>query len=173
MSKTDAIRLRQTTWTGSKKVLEDQLLLDDNTVKVRKWIKKDEDPEPGLDTIKRRVMPNGQYGDAAQWFLNRPEFESWSNKFLRPGRATNHKRVLWIWGTYGTGKTTLLYHSYSALVDDTGFGLNSGNIQVIPYFCDANKAGSERPNSETIVRALIWHLALLPDHTLAEVARNQ
>ena len=141
-------------------------------MKVGKWIKKEGDPEPQLDVIKRRVMPDGEYENAAQWFLDGPEFEAWCDGFLSPECRPAAKRVLWLRGTYGTGKTTLLYHTYSALKGSPEFHVGSRVLRVVPYFCDASNTGSTRPDYETIIRALVRRLSLLPDFTLAKPAQD-
>ena len=132
---------------------------------------KDGDPEPRIDTIRRRVMPDGKYKHAAQWFLDGPEFRAWCDNFLSSDCSPAAKRVLWLRGTYGTGKTTLLYHTYSALKEKPEFHFGSRALRIVPYFCDASRTGSTRPDYETIVRALVRHLSLLPDFTLAKPAQ--
>ena len=159
-------------WTGMKKDLEDKLSNDEHNVKVQKWMKKGSDPEPQLDTIKRRVMPDGKYEDAAQWFLGTTQFKAWCDTIQKPERPPAAKPVLWLRGTYGTGKTTLLYHTYAALKEEMEFHVGSRAVRIVPYFCDANKAGTTRPDYETIIRALIRHLSLLPDFTLATPAQD-
>lgn len=167
------IKRQKDTWTAKKKILEDELSADKNVVEVRKWIKKDGDPEPRLDTIRRRVMPDGRYEDAAHWFLDGPEFRAWCETFLSSEFSPAAKRVLWLRGSYGTGKTTLLYHTYSALKEEPEFHFGSRVLRVVPYFCDASSTGSTttRPEYETIIRALVRHLSLLPDFTLAKLAQ--
>ena len=142
-------------------------------MEVRKWIKKDGDPEPRLDTIRRRVMPDGKYEDAAHWFLDGPEFRAWCEPFLSSECSPAAKRMLWLRGTYGTGKTTLLYHTYSALKEKPEFHFGSRVLRIVPYFCDASSTGSTRPEYETIIRALVRHLSLLPDFTLAKPAQTR
>lgn len=174
-SKAKEIKWQHRAWTTKRKEMEDRLLALKNTTEVRKWIQKDGDPEPGLDTIKARVMPDGRYENAAEWFLKRPEFQDWRDNFRNPKRTANAKRVLWLQGTYGTGKTTLLYHTYSDLGNDPDTRLRSFDIRIVPYFCDASgtESTSTRPDYETIHRALIWHLSLLPDSTLADEAQEE
>ena len=167
------IKRQKNKWTGMKKDLENKLLTDKTVVEVQKWIKKGSDPEPQIDTIKRRVMPDGKYKDAAQWFLATSQFKTWYDNFQKPESPPAAKRVLWLRGTYGTGKTTLLYHTYTALKEESEFHVGSRPVRIVPYFCDANKAGTIRPDYETIVRALIRHLSLLPDFALAESAQDR
>ena len=164
------IKRQKDSWTTKKRYLEDRLSADEHIVKVRKWIRKANDPEPQIDTIMRRVMPDEKYEDAAQWFLDLPQFDSWCDTFLSSECPPAAKRVLWLRGTYGTGKTTLLYHTYIALKDNPEFHIGSRKVRIVPYFCEAK--GTTRPDYETIIRALIRHLSLLPDFSLAKVARD-
>lgn len=41
--------------------------------------------------------------------MDSPEFETWSNNFRIRESQNPPKRVLWIKGSYGTGKTTAMY----------------------------------------------------------------
>ena len=115
-------------------------------------------------------MPDERYKDAAQWFLDLPQFDSWCYTFLGPECPPAAKRVLWLQGTYGTGKTTLLYHTYMALKENPEFQMGSREVRVVPYFCEAK--GSTRPDYKTIIRALIRNLSLLPNFSLAKVAQD-
>lgn len=166
-----AIKRHKDTWASRKKMLEEKLADDKNTVKILEWFKTDDDPEPSLKTIRGRVMPDDRYGGAAQWLIDEPKFASWCDSF-EPGESKNSlKRVLWLRGGYGTGKTTLLYHTLNALRDNPEFHFKEGKeLRIIPYFCDASETGTTRPTYETIVRRLIARLSLLPDLTLAEPA---
>jgi hypothetical protein len=140
-------------------------------VEVQRWIKKEDDPEPSLGALRERVMPDGRYGDAAQWLIYGSKFNAWCESFEPVKEQQAFKRVLWLRGGYGTGKTTLLYHAYNALKNSLEHRFTEGKeLRIIRYFCDANKAGTTRPTYETIVRALISRLSVLPDFTLAEPA---
>ncbi|KAI2607977.1 hypothetical protein GGR54DRAFT_390625 [Hypoxylon sp. NC1633] len=152
-----------------KKRLQESLLANGHITKVLRWIKKEGDPEPELDTIERRVMPDGRYKDSGQWFLDTPEFVDWLKPFQRPEGQHGSKRVLWIKGGYGTGKTTLLYHVNSAL-NLPEFHLQGDALRIIHYFCDASNTESKRPEYETIIRSLASRLSLLPNFTIAEPA---
>lgn len=172
-SDANEIKRQKTRWTSMKKDLEDKLSADKHNVEVQKWIKKDGDPEPQIGTIKRRVMPDGNYEDAAKWFLDTSQFRAWCDNFREPESPPAAKRVLWVRGTYGTGKTTLLYHTYTALKEEPEFNLGNRSVRIVPYFCDANKAGTTRPDYNTVIRALIRHLSLLPDFTLSKLALDK
>lgn len=96
-------------WASDKKLIEDKLTLDKAIAEILNWIKQDGDPEKSLREIGVRVTSDGRYQNCAQWILSRPEFQDWSKGWylLEDRRAS--KRVLWINGSYGTGKTTIVY----------------------------------------------------------------
>ena len=96
--------------SSQKKRIEDQLAAVKSWNEVLQWIKKVDDPELGFEYI----LENGpskkrdheyEYG---QWLLDTIEFKGWANKFRRLKSADETKRVLWIRGNYGTGKSTLV-----------------------------------------------------------------
>jgi hypothetical protein len=154
-------------WQKKRKQLDSLLSEVKETKEVRDWIKKDNDPEPELDEIEDKVTTEGQYKDAAKWFQNLSDYCSWRDSFLdRAENNNNAKHVLWLNGTSGTGKTTIMFQAYSALSQEVRTNLRDGVAQVVPYFCYAS-GSSQRADCETIIRALIWHLSLLPDATLA------
>ncbi|KAF2111267.1 hypothetical protein BDV96DRAFT_189735 [Lophiotrema nucula] len=51
---------------------------------VRGWVRDKDDPEPTLNSLKKRVMPEGRYGNAAQWFLGSVQFLDWCETFQNP-----------------------------------------------------------------------------------------
>ena len=167
------IKSIHTEWSLNKKHLDFKLANLKETKEVRDWIKKDDDPEPELDEISANVMPDGHYQDAASWFLEQEKYLSWCSGFMdHADTAAYTKRVLWLSGTPGTGKTTIMFHAHSALARNTPWSTQNGVVRLLPYFCYA-KAASQRPNYETILRGLLWHLSLLPNGRLAPKAREE
>lgn len=189
-------------WAIERKKIEEKLTADEYAVKALTLFKTKNDPEPPLSSIGDRVMSN-YYDNAAQWFFEEDKFIAWCSTFgtsskppilaqpqsvenqdhlqspLRneeqnfPEQQRDVKRVLWLRGGLGTGKTTVLYHTYITLKTHGRFNLQGRELRIIPYFCAASKTGSTRPNFETIIRAMVQHLALLPDFTLAEPAQER
>lgn len=98
----------KTKWSSQKKILDDKIVADDNISKVLDWIKKKDGSELSLDDIREKVTSGGRYKNSAVWFLNGPEFQSWSSNFQRARSRDQSNRVLWIKGGYGTGKTTIM-----------------------------------------------------------------
>jgi hypothetical protein len=92
----------------TKVVLEDKLSADEAATKVLKWIKKEDDPEPTLGDIKLKVTSKGRYKSYGQWFLDAPEYRDWSMGRQALEAEYEPKRALWIRGSYGTGKTTMM-----------------------------------------------------------------
>ena len=69
---------------------------------ILQWIS-DFDPRSSHEDTLQRTEVNTKYQHCGQWLLDRPEFQEWSSK--TPSRS---HRVLWLCGTAGTGKTTLM-----------------------------------------------------------------
>lgn len=176
-----AISRLKSEWTSEKKSLEDRVAYDKNTVEVRAWIKgKEEDPEPTISELAKRVMPEDHYANGADWLFGEDEFKNWCS-FLQVSEqnatqstpqtpAQPIKRVLWLRGGLGTGKTTLLYHAYKALRDDPELQPIYKELRVMRYFCNAKMPGTKPPSDETIIRSLTRQLALLSDFTIADDA---
>lgn len=182
-------------WGVRKDDLKETIAADENTVAVRDWLRKKGYPDPSPSDIKDRVMRHYEYSNGADWFLNGDEFAAFCDGFRSSSEADHTqdsrgppgesqtvsqnsaqeylaaKRVLWLSGGYGTGKTTILYLTYLALstyaepqfacVDD---------LRIIPYFCNGAEIGTRRADCETIIRAMIRRMALSPNLTLAEPA---
>lgn len=154
--------------TNMKKRMEDSIKNLEHTVKVRNWIKTKDDPEPPLIDIKEKVMPDGNYEDAASWLLECSDFTRWREAYQH---NTQTKRVLWIRGGYGTGKTTLLYHVYVEMTENPKYWLpeiDDKQLIVARYFCSATSGGQNSSTHETVIRGLLRRLALLPDCSLIE-----
>lgn len=172
-------------FTVEKKCLDEAIENDANTVKVSDWIREDKDPEPSLADLKRSSMPDGRHGDAGQWLLQGEAFRKWCGTFhVTPAQSCSTdgnnppgeppKRVLWLKGGLGTGKTTLMYHTYNHLKDNPDIAPIGKILRVIPYFCDSTK--TEQTSSTTpvtILRALASRMAILPDLSLAPIAQKR
>jgi hypothetical protein len=92
-----------------KKIIEDKVAKSENVAKILGWIKETSDPEPTLNEIEKKVTSEGRYETYGQWFLDSPEYKCWCDQFQLPESPTKSKRVLWLNGPYGTGKTTILF----------------------------------------------------------------
>ena len=169
--------------------MEEEIKSDSHVTDVQKWVRAEGDSELTLDDFKEKLQPDGKYGDAAEWFLESPELETWCEKFQaapEPNNSTkdesaadrgsasdevNHnspKRVLWLRGGYGTGKTTVLYHTYLAMLNDPRYQLLDKELVIARYFCNATSTGENRPKHETVIRGMLRRLALSPDCSLIE-----
>jgi hypothetical protein len=117
-------------------------------------------------------MSDDRYSDGANWFLTGDAYNAFCTSF-RPLvipetgvqdsvlDADTTKRVLWVRGGYGTGKTTLLYLTFTTLSTDVEVALSGGNdLRIIPYFCNTAEIGTKRADCETIVRAMVRRMAL-------------
>jgi hypothetical protein len=93
--------------SSERKLIDESAAAQDGFKKYLQWIKKDDDPEQSLEEIEEYVNPQ-RYERYAQWFLDSAEFLAWSKAFADPKHCQQSKRVLWINGPYGTGKTTIV-----------------------------------------------------------------
>ncbi|KAL1595121.1 hypothetical protein SLS60_009808 [Paraconiothyrium brasiliense] len=215
----ERLKDHRTNWQAKRKALEEALIKHDYTTKFLDWIKNEDDPEESLVALTDRITSEGRHDSAATWFLEDQAYLAWSRDFVvrALGEANNDesddeeidageidtrkttsgeldtqhrpKCVLWISGTYGTGKTTIVHRVLSQLqrladswlpridlmelmegadLENSTFALKGEGLRVISYFCDSTK----RVNRETVIRALGRKLALLPDSSVARVALN-
>lgn len=148
--------------------MEEALSQDDNVgVVLEEILRKVDDREPSSEALSDQVTSEGRYKEAASWFIESPVFRKWSCHFY-PFDNTDGtefedvpKRVLWVSGTYGTGKTTVMY--VSLLESD----ILSDIIQ--PSVClriekpgrgSSNKRGLEERKSEG--QGIARHILFLP-----------
>ena len=180
-------------WAVRKDDVKESIALDENTVKVRNWLRKEGFPDPSPFDIRSRVMPDGRYINGADWFLGGDAFRTFCAGFSPPDTAdgasvessasngqdgssanTSHesnvvKRVLWLRGGLGTGKTTVLSLVFANLSTLGGLASESKSVvRIVPYFCNAFQTGTKRADCETIIRAMIRRMALEPNGTLAK-----
>ena len=188
------LKIRAAKWSEQKKEIEDQIKHNEEIAKVRKWMREETDPEPTLKSLAEKIMPDGCYRDAAQWLTETREFVSWcswlqeqdisesqaperrdeapeTGHLISDHARSDEKRVLWLRGGYGTGKTTIMYHTYSQLINRSELHPPHKQLRVIYYFCNANKTNT-RPTYPTILRGLLRRMALLPDFTLIPSAQT-
>ena len=184
-------------WGVRKDDLKETIAADENTVAVRDWLRKKDYPDPSPDNIKDRVMRHNGYRNGADWFLKGDEFTAFCDGFRSSSEADHTqdsrgppgepqavsqssaheylaaKRVLWLHGGYGTGKTTILYLTFLALSTSAETQLEGvDDLRIIPYFCNGAEIGTKRADCETIIRAMIRRMALSPDLTLAKPAND-
>ncbi|KAF7507433.1 hypothetical protein GJ744_010492 [Endocarpon pusillum] len=136
---------------------------------------------------KKKVMEETLVGekeiaDILGWIKKKDDPE----KSLRDIRVKiSSKRILWVNGPYGTGKTTIIYRIVSELQSLSENYLRREQsetpgdegqldrlLQVIPYFCTVLTTRSERADYSTIIRALTRKISLMPDFTLARRAET-
>ncbi|KAI1170236.1 hypothetical protein F4777DRAFT_584117 [Nemania sp. FL0916] len=132
-----------------------------NRIRIRS-----KDPEPGHQSVKERTGVDDPDSIAGKWFLEAGEFISWvweiqHNKMER--------RMFWLKGSMGTGKTTLICRIISHFEEQPIVGL-----RFVPYYCYASGTSKESkaPKHETIIRALCRRLAWNNDGTVAKAAKE-
>ncbi|KAF6221667.1 hypothetical protein HO133_001635 [Letharia lupina] len=162
-------------WTARRKVMEEALSRQEHIAKVLDWIKKGDDPEQSLRALNDRATSEGRQKDSASWILDNQIFKAWSQNLYPPEPPVSttsdvvSKRVLWVSGSYGVGKTTIVHRVVSELQKlADGYLPRDDVLQVISYFCDTSK----RANYETVIRSIGRKLSLLPDFTIARKAQD-
>ena len=111
----EELKDHRTKWTVRRKVMEEKLSRLEYTGKVLDWIKSDDDPEQSWRALSDRITSEGRHNDSASWILKNQTFKAWSQNFdpFEPSVSTASdivsKHVLWISGSYGVGKTTIVY----------------------------------------------------------------
>ncbi|KAI0423865.1 hypothetical protein F5Y09DRAFT_173588 [Xylaria sp. FL1042] len=132
-----------------------------NQIRIRS-----EDPEPGHQSVKERTGVNDPTSIAGKWFLEIDEFNSWVGEIRHGGTG---KRLFWLKGSMGTGKTTLICRIITHFERHPIPG-----IRFVPYYCYASGTSKETkaPNYETIIRALCRRLAWRSDGSIAKHAKD-
>ncbi|KAI0965843.1 hypothetical protein F4678DRAFT_312854 [Xylaria arbuscula] len=125
-----------------------------------------EDPEPGHQSVKERTGISDPESIAGNWFVESDELNSWLGE-IRHGET--EKRLLWLKGSMGTGKTTLICRVISHYTSEP-----IPDIRFVPYYCYASGTSKESkaPKHETIVRALCRRLAWNAGASIAKPARD-
>ncbi|KAI0912724.1 hypothetical protein F4823DRAFT_559659 [Ustulina deusta] len=125
-----------------------------------------EDPEPEHQSVKERTGVNNPESIAGNWFLETDDFNSWLGG-IRHGET--EKRLFWLKGSMGTGKTTLLCRIITHFEKQPISG-----VRFVPYYCYASGTSKESkaPKHETIIRALCRRLAWNGDGTVAKPAKD-
>ena len=185
-------------WSVTKDDVKDSIALDKHTVTVRNWLRKEGHPDPSPFDIRMRVMPGGRYNNGADWFLEGGAFHTFCAGFSpadtpdgasievsasngQDGNSANTshdsnvvKRVLWLRGGLGTGKTTVLSLVFANLLSTFGDSAweSESVVRIVPYFCNASQTGTKRADCETIIRAMIRRMALESDGTLAKAVNE-
>ncbi|KAK6343699.1 hypothetical protein TWF730_011289 [Orbilia blumenaviensis] len=147
--------------TEQKNKVETELKRQDEAIKVLDWIRnRSEDPEIEHKALRDELGIDGSGSSVAKWLCEAPSFSDWISGIrgfsTREEQATNRKRVFWLKGSVGTGKTTLIYQTVSHFQQEP-----IPDIRFVPYYCNAKKASKEAsgPTNITIVRALCYQLA--------------
>ncbi|RWA10773.1 hypothetical protein EKO27_g4331 [Xylaria grammica] len=127
---------------------------------------RNEDPEPGHQSVKERTGIDDPKSNAGEWFLETEEFSSWLGGIPH---GKTEKRLFWLKGSMGTGKTTLICRIISYLESHLIPG-----VRLVPYYCYASGTSKESkaPKYETIIRALCRRLAWNSDGSIAKPARD-
>ncbi|PVI02512.1 hypothetical protein DM02DRAFT_701681 [Periconia macrospinosa] len=162
------LKLQRDDLTLRRKNVEFRIVQDTKLGKILDWVQGPENPEPSLDFIRESVLPDHRYDDTAEWFLNSAEYLEWRRSVLDIDSGQSSKRVLWLCGPYGTGKTTIYMQTLQRLENES----TPTQSRIIPYICSARAGESKRPTYETILRTIARKLALLPGYSLDPVVKD-
>ena len=94
--------------------MEEKISGFDHVTSVLGKIRRLDDPEESLRSLDDEATSVGRYKDSASWILDNQIFKLWSQKFdsLEPSISTTSdtmsKPILWVSGSYGVGKTTVV-----------------------------------------------------------------
>ena len=109
-------------WASKKKMIEETLAGEEDIAKVLKWIQQDGDPEKSLREIGSTVTSEGRYPNCAEWILRGKEFRDWSRHWFPGETQRSSRRMIWVNGPYGTGKTTIMYVILSQNITTSDLG---------------------------------------------------
>jgi hypothetical protein len=107
------IKRVRATLSRRRKAIEEEDALGDKVAKILEWIKQKDDPEESLSKIENKITSERRSKNYAQCFLDLAEYRTWFEAFHQWEDTTTQPevvplpRVLWINGSYGTGKTTI------------------------------------------------------------------
>ncbi|KAI4639135.1 uncharacterized protein J4E78_010995 [Alternaria triticimaculans] len=162
------------TLTRMRKRISERAATNKEVAAALMWIKKNDDPEDALSKIEKDITSGGRSKNYAQWFLHTLEYQTWFEAFshqfsddAQPGES-HPARVLWISGFFGMGKSTILHRIFLSLKALESMQVLEEPIRVIHYFCPTG--GTQRPDTETVVRSLIWKLSWKLDRSIAPLA---
>lgn len=143
------IKSRETNCNNIKNLIALEKENQEQESKILKWISS-HDIRGSLQNVLERTGIEMKYSDRCQWILNHTKFEEWS----RQGNSS----VLWLKGTIGTGKTTLMARAIQQI-------RNSAMIQIygmplaIFFFQKATDSSTGLLSVEICLRSLVRQLS--------------
>ena len=119
--------------------------------KILKWISS-HDIRGSYQNVLERTGVKTKYSARCQWMLNHSEFEEWS----RQGKSS----VLWLKGTIGTGKTTVMARAIQEMQNSAMIQIHG--MRLAMFFFQKTTGSSTRPLSvevclRSLVRQLSWN----------------
>ncbi|KAF5586005.1 ankyrin repeat-containing protein [Fusarium subglutinans] len=120
--------------------------------RIKAWLLSDVDVDK--QHLDKQDKLGSEFRNSGRWFLDSSEFKKWE------GSTSSH---LWISGTVGTGKTSLV-----SIVVNSLRSLSTENLAFFYYSVDTSKT-LQTPNTvsrlEQILRGLVGQLAMSSDRT--------
>ncbi|KAJ5678666.1 Ankyrin repeat-containing protein [Penicillium macrosclerotiorum] len=149
----DQIRDISTYHTNAKNTFDRCKIAVDQHGKVKKWIS-DYRPETAHNDALERTGVDQKYRTCGQWLLNTPQFKDWSS-----AEPTSDSRFLWLRGTTGTGKSTLLTRITQWHLDRAS--LYPGH-RLAYFYCSRGADRNSKHSYQSVLRALLRQAAYDP-----------
>ena len=102
-----------------------------------------QDPINDHDEILNRTKVSSIYSNSGQWFIESEEFQRWSDQ-----RVVETSPVLWVRGTVGTGKTTLITRIIQYHLQNSA---RLPSRRLAYFYCSRDRD----TNTDQIIRAIL------------------
>ena len=143
------IKSRETNCNNIKNLIALEKENQEQEMKILKWISS-HDIRGSLQNVLERTGIEMKYSARCQWILNHTKFEEWS----RQGNSS----VLWLKGTIGTGKTTLMARAIQE-IRNSAMTQIYGMPLAIFFFQKASDSSTGLLSVEICLRSLVRQLA--------------
>ncbi|KAF7512647.1 hypothetical protein GJ744_000908 [Endocarpon pusillum] len=164
----ELIKLRSIdAWCKARKeVMDAESKFQKDNASILGWITKT-DQKQEHKALRYDLGIDNVFRDCGMWLFATPEYRSWKE-------ARDASRpVLWLRGTVGTGKTTLMCRVIEELREEFEYEVHVEH-RVIYYYCTGSKPGETRSDCNQCLRALIRQLARKPnDLTIAPSVQHE
>lgn len=142
---TEAVKSKDKSCDAVLKLVSEKL---ETRVEVLRWIYP-QDPLNDHDMNLKRTRVGTIYRGAGQWFIDCAEFQQWSREEETVERAG---AVMWLQGTVGTGKTTLVTRTIEYHIQNSA---RFRNRRLSFFYCSRNVA----TKTEDVIQAILRQVA--------------
>ncbi|KAF7508977.1 hypothetical protein GJ744_008533 [Endocarpon pusillum] len=117
------------------------------------------DPSYQHQEILDKTKVGTLYSQCGRWLIDGPEYKKW-----RDGPSGRNPETLWLHGTVGTGKTTLM----SAVIQDL-HKIPLLRTRLVWHYCSRANMSAENYNSVSVLRSIVRQMAWVPNtNSIAE-----